>query len=176
MSLNRYRTIQCNGLPCYIQSFQSYSVCKPSYVDIRVTSDDLWHYFPFQLGYLSVLWFLLVSLNVLELILQKAHHDQSAIDLAVIHSSGKCKDFMNKYKEIISLLFGLVAFTLPIMLLYHQNFQTQSFCLMNSQEPICQNNWKALSLDCLELANKPNSSIKSFISSFSAVIKSGWFL
>ena len=134
-------------------------------------------YFPFQLGYIVVLWFLLVSLNLLEIILQKAHQDESAIDLAVIRSSGKCSDIINKYKEYISLLFALVAFTLPIILLYYQNFQKQSFCIMNTQEPICQNNWQDLSfeLDCLELANKPNSSIKAYIGQFSAVFESGWF-
>jgi len=142
---------------------------KPAYVDNEVSSKDLLHYFPFQLGCIFVLWFVLVSLNLLELILQKADQDQSDIDLAVLQSTER-----NKY---ISLLFAVVAFTLPIIFLYYQNFQKQSFCLMNSQEPICQNNWKDLSLelDCLELAKNTNSTLEVTISSVSAVFKSGWF-
>ena len=165
--------MKCDGQACYTQSSQSYSVCKPAYIDTRVSSDDLLHYFPFQVGNMFALWLLLVSLNLLELILQKAHQDQSAID----QLSGKCTDIMNKYKDIISLLFALVAFTLPIILLYYQNFQKQSFCIMNTQEPICQNNWQDLSLeiDCLELAKKNNSPIKISISSLSAFMQLGWF-
>ena len=127
------------------------------------------HYFPFQLGYILVLWFVLVSFSLLELILQKADPDQTDIDLAASQSTGRTK--------YISLLFALVAFTLPIIFLYSQNFQKQSFCLMNSQEPICQKNWKDLSgeLDCLELAKKTNSTLEVSMSNFSAFFISGWF-
>ena len=161
--------IQCNGQPCYNQSSKSYSVCKPAYVDNPVSSDDVLHYFPFQLKCVFVLWFLLVSLNLLELTLQKAHRDRTDVNLALIQSTGRNKN--------ISLLFALLGFTIPIMFLYQKNFRKDSFCLMNRQEAICQRNWKDLSpdLDCFELAAKPNSSIEAFNNMFTAVIKSGWF-
>jgi len=48
---------------------------------------------------------------------------------------------------------------------------------MNRQEPICKRNWKELSseIDCIELSAKPNSSIEIYLTSFSAVIKTGPF-
>ena len=127
------------------------------------------HYFPFQMGCMCVLWFLLVSLNLLELILQKAHRNQSDIISALIQSTRRNKN--------ISLLFALLGFTIPIMFLYQNNFRKDSFCLMNRQEAICQRNWKDLSpdLDCFELAAKPNSTIEASISNFTAIINSGWF-
>ena len=154
-------------------------MCKPAYLDNPVSSHNLLHYLPIQLGYMVVLWFLLVSLNMLELALQTTDPDQIEIkpSIIVIPSTGRCIDIITKFKDSISLLFAVVGFTVPIILLYRQNFRKDSFCLMNKQEPICQNNWEELSsdLDCFKLATKPNSSIEAFDSGFSAIMKSGWF-
>ena len=154
-------------------------MCKPAYLDNPVSSENLLHYFPFQLGYMVVLWFLMVSLNLLELFLQTTHTDQIEINpsIIVISSTGRCLEKITKFKESISLLFAVVGFTLPIIFLYRQNFRMDLFCLMNKQEPICRKNWKELSsdLDCFKLATKPNSSIEAFNSGLSAIMKSGWF-
>ena len=116
-----------------------------------------------------VIWFLMVALNVLELILQKAHQHQITINPAVIQSTGR-----NKY---ISWLVALVGFTLPLSFAYQKSFQPDSFCLMNRQEPICKRNWKELSpeIDCFVLAATPNSSIEIYLTSFSGIVNTGWF-
>ena len=147
---------------------QSNSICELAYVDLPVSLDHLWLDFYFQLGCVSVVWFLLVSLNLLELILQKAHQDQTTTE-AVIQSTGR-----NKY---ISWLIALLGFTLPLMLAYKKSFEPDSFCLMNRQEPICKRKWEELSpkIDCFDLAAKPNSLIKIYLTSFSGVVETGWF-
>jgi len=161
--------MQCDGQSCYYQSVQSNSICEPAYVDPPVSMVDLKFDFYFQLGCVSVLWFLLVSLNLVELFLQKEHQHQSPTDPAVNQSTGR-----NKY---ISWLIALLGFTLPLGYMYQKSFQPDLFCLMNRQEPICKRNWEELSrnIDCFELAAKPNSSIKIYLTSLSGFVETGWF-
>ena len=148
---------------------QSNSICKPAYAEHPIPIEDLWLDFYFQIGCVSVVWFLLVSLNLFELILQKAHQDQSTTDQAVIQSTGR-----NTY---ISWLIAFLGFALPLGYVYHKSFLLDSFCLMNRHEPICKLNWKKLSsqIDCFELASKPDSSITMYLTSLSGFIETGWF-
>ena len=142
-------------------------MCKPAYVVNTVFTEELWLNFPLQFGCVVIVWFLLVCLNLLEIILQTIHGHEKITDPSIIKSIGR-----NKY---ISWFIAVFGFTLPIALFYYQNFQNQSFCLMNRQEPICQQNWEDLSsdIDCLELATKPNSSVEAIISEFSGMLESG---
>ena len=75
-----------------------------------------------------VLWFLLVFLNLLELILQKAYRDPTDTDSTAIETTGKCDKVIKQCKAYIPLLFAIVGFAVPIILLYQQRFQKDSFC------------------------------------------------
>ena len=133
-------------------------------------SDNMVSFYPFQLTAVAFVLVCLVLLSVIELFLQKACQVETPTDLV---NTGTALLKKSKLTEPLSLLFAFIGFSVPIILCFRNSFERSAFCIMNVEEPICE---EILSeIDCFELALKPNSSIIGYKSSYSGYLKIGWF-
>ena len=115
------RDIRCRGETCYDESVRTKTFCKPSY---DAESRDFLSIIPLDNNYLLlisiIIWLLVILLSILE--------------LTFIKNRYKVTNFDDK----LALLVAALIFTIGLFYFYYPKFDKNNFCLMNRNDPICE--------------------------------------